>query len=71
MFPVALLLLNSKSLSKRFVDSIRTVRAKIVSGSKGGFQRDQLLRVAANLLWILSRMGCIGCTEFPSPWPIA
>jgi hypothetical protein len=32
MFPVALLLLNSKSLSKRFVDSIRTVRAQIVSG---------------------------------------
>jgi hypothetical protein len=37
VFPVALLLLNSKSLSKRFVGSIRTVRAKIVSGSKGEF----------------------------------
>jgi hypothetical protein len=35
MFPVALLLLNSKSLSKRFVGSSRTVRAKIVPGSKG------------------------------------
>jgi hypothetical protein len=37
MFPVALLLLNSKNLSKRFVDSIRTVRAKIVRDPKGHF----------------------------------
>ena len=64
MFSVALLLLNSKRLSKRFIDSNSTVRAKIVSESKGGFQQDHLLRVAANLLWRLSTMGC---TEFPEP----
>jgi hypothetical protein len=41
------LLLNPKSFSKRLVDSIRTVRAKIVSGSKVRVQYGELFRFAA------------------------
>jgi hypothetical protein len=44
---VALLLLNPKSFSKRLVDSIRTVRAKIVSGSEVRVQYGELFRFAA------------------------
>ena len=37
IFRLGFLLLNSKSLSKRFLGFIRTIRARIVSGSKGDF----------------------------------
>jgi hypothetical protein len=49
---VALLLRNSKAFQNVLSGSIRSVRAKIVSGIQRGYQRYQLLRVAANLLWI-------------------
>jgi hypothetical protein len=55
-----------KSFKAYFSFLLGPFAPKIVSGFKGDFNGYQPLRVAANLLWILSRMASIGRTELPT-----